>query len=159
MATGNPGKRRGARGPNRPHPVDGEPKPRRTRGPAKEAAAKEEPPPADPGPPPDRRRRERQIGLAMKDCRLKNPGSREIAEDSLRVLLQHRDVLAQRMEEGTITSEEGAVANGVQRNIMKWIGAMGVDSLRDPDDCPACNGTGRVDGEDCEDCDGSGVTE
>lgn len=158
MATGNPGERRGARGPNRPRPAaaEGGKPPRRAKAKAKpkvevSAAA---PAPADP-----EHRRERQIGLAMEDCRLRNTGSREIAEDSLRVLLQHRDLLGERMAEGTITSEEGAVANGVQRNIMKWISAMGVDALRDVDDCPECNGTGRLDGEDCEKCDGMGVAE
>lgn len=151
MATGSPGKRRGARGPNARGVAKAKAKGRvlDQRVSLALAATAEE----------RVARRAKQVEDAMADCRLTNRGARSIAEESLVAMLELRDLLRERAEAGTITSEEGAVANAVQRNILKWIMTMGVERLRDHDDCPVCDGRGRVDGEDCEACDGTGVAE
>lgn len=153
MPKGSPGQRRGRRGPNKPPAA---PKKRATK---KKAPAPAPEPPAEleRDPAARERRRAAQVAEAMKACRLKNPGARGIAQDSLESLLLRRDLYTAAAAAGDLTSEEGAVANAVDRNTMKLLGIMGVDALRDEDDCDVCMGRGTVDGDDCEACDGMGV--
>ena len=142
---GSPGKRRGRRGPNAS---------KRTQ--VSEATRREAERVVNMTSDELSDRRSAQVEAVTESARMKNKAALGIMADQLGAQLAQRDFLLAKMHKGDITSDESKVLNGLNQKVLKTLAMMGVDELRDPDDCPDCNGEGEVDGEFCETCDGRG---
>lgn len=73
-----------------------------------------------------------QVKRIGKESRMKNPATLEVTLGQLELVLLERERLTGLSLSGTMTSDEGAVANANHRNYLKLIEALGVTEHKDP---------------------------
>lgn len=96
------------------------------------------------------------VERVLEDARVKSGGGLQTLADELLAALDRRDYYAELTIKRDLTADEGRAAGSNAGHVQKLLSKLGVVELRDEDDCPACNGTGRQNGSQCVVCGGTG---